>query len=421
MCNLTKYKLSLEINTNKMKYKLSIILILSSIIAESQVLSSRKGNTHNKSEFQISLIYPIGTNGGNSYNITNNFSINLIAGINGGVNGMEFGGFLNIDKQEVHGIQLAGFGNLNGGNTNGIQMSGFFNVNKGSMGGLQLAGFTNLNSGSCRGIQGAGFLNYNRDSEQIVQLAGFGNISGSFDGIQAAGFFNFSRTAGTADSVDVLKNYDFLKSGMQLAGFVNVAEDVRGIQVAGFANVAKNVEGIMVAGFINICDSINGVPVAFINYVKKNGYRRISVWSNEIFYLNTSFKMGIPQFYTIFNLGYRPEVNNINWCAGAGFGTTIHVNGNKYLDLEGMHHTIFDETIWDYESDYRYHSLNQLKISFRYEMKNRLSVFGGPDFNILVSPVSENIKDIKPSWAKHYSSRHNTIYTWFGFNAGVSF
>ena len=47
-----------------------------------------------KMPFQISLITPIGTNGVNAHRIENKVSINLIAGLNGGLDGFECGGVL---------------------------------------------------------------------------------------------------------------------------------------------------------------------------------------------------------------------------------------------------------------------------------------------------------------------------------------
>ena len=62
--------------------------------------------------FQISFITPLGTNGIESVNINNNFSINLFGGYNGGLDGLEVSGFAGILKNNMKGTQIAGFGNI---------------------------------------------------------------------------------------------------------------------------------------------------------------------------------------------------------------------------------------------------------------------------------------------------------------------
>ncbi|NJK84760.1 MAG: hypothetical protein HC906_01015 [Bacteroidales bacterium] len=61
--------------------------------------------------FQFTFVTPLGTNGTESYKIINEFSMNALLGINGGVDGFEFGGFINIDQGDVKGGQIAGFSN----------------------------------------------------------------------------------------------------------------------------------------------------------------------------------------------------------------------------------------------------------------------------------------------------------------------
>ena len=56
---------------------------------------------------QFSVIPDVGTNLGKSEEITNNVSVNVLWGKNGGVNGVEVGGIMNTIKGDVKGAQIA--------------------------------------------------------------------------------------------------------------------------------------------------------------------------------------------------------------------------------------------------------------------------------------------------------------------------
>ncbi|HAS35047.1 MAG TPA: hypothetical protein DCS15_01070 [Flavobacteriales bacterium] len=109
--------------------------------------------------FQVTFFTPLGTNGWDYEQFETNLSVNIIAGHNGAVNGLEFGGFWNSDRHYMHGLQLAGFGNSVFGDVNGIQGAGFINVDMKSF----------------HGVQGAGFLNHVHKNFHGIQLAGFSN------------------------------------------------------------------------------------------------------------------------------------------------------------------------------------------------------------------------------------------------------
>ncbi|MFC2129673.1 STN and carboxypeptidase regulatory-like domain-containing protein, partial [Bacteroidota bacterium] len=219
----------------------------------------------------------------------NRFSLNILAGYTGGVEGIEIGGFLNIDRNYVSGVQIAGFGNIVGKKTRGVQLAGFTNINIGSIYGVQVAGFNNVTNDTITGVQVAGFTNYLRGAMNGAQVSGFYNhLAKGANGFQAAGFVNYAgrdfRGAQVAGFVNVaidsiygaqvsgFANYQRGEmNGVQIAGFSNVARGkVKGAQVSGFANLSSGeVIGAQVAGFTNLSmGNIDGGQVAgFANYV----------------------------------------------------------------------------------------------------------------------------------------------------------
>jgi len=97
-----------------MKTTVKILLAVTIVLSTIYVKAQEKRDTGKVSRtFQFTFITPLGTNGIESENVTNNLSINLLAGYNGGLRGTEFGGFANILKGDMDGAQFAGFSNIN--------------------------------------------------------------------------------------------------------------------------------------------------------------------------------------------------------------------------------------------------------------------------------------------------------------------
>lgn len=355
--------------------------------------------------FQFTFIYPLGTNGHNAEKYSNDISLNLLGGYNGGVNAIELGAFVNINKGNVNGFQGAGFTNVNLGKTNGVQAAGFYNQSNEFSGG-QFAGFLNLNTGNSSGFMGAGFLNLVRGNMKGWQGAGFANVNTkSVTGVQLAGFGNFSK-----EHVD----------GAQIASFINVAEDVKGVQASGFINKAKKVKGAQI-GFLNVADSVDGIPVGFLSIVK-HGYYRLELGASESLFANASFKIGVPHFYNIFTVGYKQTEDDTYWSYGYGIGTLIELGSRVNLNIDATSQQI-NENEWHTD---KVNLLNTLKLNFSYKLANRFEIVAGPSYNIMVSEYDfrEGIgsqSNFVP-WS-FYDKNHDEVNVkmFVGFNAGIRF
>lgn len=371
---------------------------------------------------QLTLFYPIGTNGISTHFI-NNVSLNLLFGINGGVEGLELAGFANVDRRDVTGfqaagfvngaggsvlgLQAAGFANFAGGDSKAGQAAGFMNVHSQNLQGLQAAGFMNINGGTIQGLQAAGFMNINGMSTQGVQAAGFANINGtSVNGLQAAGFANIA--SGTVN-------------GLVVAGFMNInGYDVQGAQIAGFLNVARYVRGVQIS-VINICDSIQGVPIGLINIVQK-GYRRLELFTNESFYFNLGFKMGVKHLYTIYTAGMQPFSGHFRYGLGIGIGSEIDLTDKSFVNIDAIATHVNENEWWTETLNLQ----NQLRVIFGYRSAENFSVYGGPTFNVMVSqysqPGSNRIGSGMAPWTLYNRTINGTnIQIWPGLTAGFKF
>ncbi len=383
-----------SMNSLLLSVVLSLFIIGNTYSQEDQEMVRRR------SPFQVTFVTPVGTNGASSPEILNEFSFNMLVGVNGGVDGFELGGLINIDNGPVNGAQISGFGNIVTGEYEGFQLAGFANINDSYTEGFQAAGFLNIIDDRADAFQIAGFGNFTGSFEGM-QLSGFANIAGDMEGLQAAGFMNISGKT----------------EGAHIAGFMNVADKFEGLQAAGFMNIADKVEGVQIAGFLNICDSIDGIPIAPVSIVRKNGYRKFEFWGNETFYMNTSFRIGVPKFYTIFTVGFKPGYTDLNWGLGFGAGTSFAIADNHSFDLEGHVYQV-SSNLW---RKWDLNLLNQLRLNFTYQVAEHFSISAGPTFNVLISDSQVNANKISPAWSFSMSERKNSVRGWIGFNLGFRF
>lgn len=315
---------------------------------------------------QLTLIYPLGTNGIRSPYKNNYLSLNIFAGYNGSVTGLEIGGFANILKKDMKGFQIASFMNIVGGKTTGFQISSFANITKDSVLAFQGAGFMNINGNTTKGFQAAGFMNAINGDFTGFQAAGFTNIvNGNVKGVQAAGSINI-----------VKENVE----GTQISAGINIAKNIKGVQI-GIVNRADTVRGSQI-GIINIADSVTGVPIGLINFVK-NGYRSFDVSISEGFHTAFSYNIGVNKFYQIISAGIQTN-DKMRWGLGAGLGTRFAITKNQktYAGFELMAYHINEEN-WTNKLNL----LGQLKFKIHYQLSRQVGIFISPTLNVTVSQI----------------------------------
>ena len=372
--------------------------------------------------FQLSLFPGLGTNFKPVGRAINYFSINLVAGYNYGVKGVELGGFLNIDRSDVRYAQLSGFGNLVGGNVTGLQAAGFLNANKGELTkGAQLAGFINL-SRNMTGTQMAGFANIAIGDVDGTQFAGFYNHARKVDGAQFAGFHNHARTTDGAQLAGFANIAIDSVKGAQISGFFNQTTDLDGAQISGFLNKAKTVRGVQL-GIINVADTVeNGATIGLINIVMK-GMHQFELSHNDVTDLNLEFKSGTPRFYGIVGAGIETRENEF-WAFGGGFGTQFNPFPNKlYTGIEATTHSLHKGR----ESfENKFNMVNKLSLNLGYQLTKTISVNAGPVLNIYITNMYNADSqtygyDIggNPFFDEQYGNRN--VRMWVGYHVGVRF
>ena len=397
-------------NTKKIT-GIGLLLALLLISIHAHGASVRKPDSEDKplKQFQLSVFPMVGTDGTDVINYRYRTSLNLFAGITGGIDGFEAAYFMNITRGDIRGLQIAGFGNIGRGHAKGFQAAGFSNILNGDSDGFQAAGFMNLVHGNAYGVRWAGFMNTISGNNDGVMAAGFMNViggnmqgisgagfssfyRGSFSGISAAGFMNTVGgqsqgilLAGFTNAINqqaqgmMLAGFgNFSRSlvqGTQLAGFMNTSGDIQGLQVSGFLNVARKVEGIQL-GFINISDTISGVPFGFLSIVRKGGMRQLELSASDAMIAGASFKIGVPKFYNIFSIGHLPLHKEIDWTTGYGIGTNIELSDQHRMQVELHNYRLHKPDSW-WDSDYN-NNLNELRVLFSKRNDSNIEWFAGP-------------------------------------------
>ena len=366
-----------------MKKSVHLILIIV-LLNTIQVFAQENESSQevNVNPFQLSFFTPMGTNGINSWKVTNRVSLNIIAGYSGGLNGVEIGGFSNNIKGDMKGIQLVGYSNVVLGSSNGAQISGFSNVTKKSFKGVQVSGYSNVALDSAEAIQISGYSNVIIGSNEGIQISGFSNYSGEYKrGIQISGFSNVIK--GDAKAI-------------QVSGFSNVTtKDINGFQLSSFFNYARNVKGSQI-GFINVCDSIsNGIPVGFLSFVRKGGYSTLEIGGDETLWGQANFKIGVERFYNIFSVGAKMNAEHVIWGWGYGVGTMMHLRPKMNANLDIITYHINQDNYW-YDN---INMLNKIKLNVSYQLNNMFTIYGGLTYNVLLTdrlnkegtPIDNNI------------------------------
>ncbi|MBE9460510.1 hypothetical protein IEE83_01315 [Dyadobacter sp. UP-52] len=312
---------------------------------------------------QSSILPFISTNRELSGNVVNDFSFNVFAGYSLGTNKLEIGGLFNADRGHVKGVQLAGIGNFVGNNVTGFQYASALNVVMGNVRGLQYSTLLNFTAGNFKG----------------VQWAGIGNVMlGDLRGWQISGAYNFART---------------VKSGHQFS-------------------------------VVNYADSSATASIGIFNYIRKNGYRRYEISTDEFNYFNTTFKTGMSSFYNVFTLGFNWKIANKPFGSiGYGFGTAVKLGRGWMFNADITANAVALDKV----SLKSHNAAGLFRLTTGIERKTgkRFSVAFGPSLNLLtgneLGTSYDTRKLLSTFWLGGKPDHTKKNYGWIGFQFAVRF
>lgn len=434
---------------NRSLFALAFLLFLTSTVSFAQSQTDSDDDLLYR-KYRVTLVPGLSTNGIDAPRYNAKYSLNLIAGYNGGLDGYEVGlvninryfaqglqiGLLNASGGEMSGIQLAGVGNLSSGALNGIQISGMGNITASSLHGLQFSGFGNISASSMEGIQAAGFMNIAGDIEGL-QFAGIGNLSGGdMQGLQFAGIFNLAGgdMSGLLFS-GILNLNGGTTEGLVLSGITNISRDFQGIGGAGIINLSQSFQGIQFAGITNIADKGEGMQIGLVNYARDfegvpvglisyygNGRKNLDFWFTDGGFTHLGLTLGTNPVYNKLSLGFNPLIGNrnvwsVSWSIGSYRTLDDAWNRPNLTDYFSTHDFTFQRIF-----DGSWSSTPNAILSYKYLLgKNvtpKTALYLGPSVNLQISKQAGNSDYTWYSFSEGTRAGRDVRF-WIGFTAGV--
>jgi hypothetical protein len=266
-----------------------------------------------------------------------------------------------------------------------VQYAGIHNTVLDSMHGLQTAGISNYTKGKINGWQIAGIHNHASDTVRGVQIAGITNYANKkITGLQLAGIGNFSRRR---------------MNGWQVAGIFNYSTYLHGVQI----------------GLINVADSSDGYSIGLFNFVRKNGYHKVSLYANEVTNTNITIKTGNAKLYSMLMGGINLGNSAKAYSFGFGLGHDFMLSKKIALSAEISSQQLYLGN-WDYAN-----VLNKFKLNLNWQLTKNTALFAGPSFNAYYSNQTSSISGYKTIAPSNNFSLGKNLTGWVGWSAGITF
>ena len=315
--------------------------------------------------------------------IVNNVALSVLAGRAARLQGVEWAGLASLYSEKVHGAQFSGLANLVGGGAEAAQFAGLLNIVSGDARIAQFGGVLNIAGEGALGAQFAGAVNLVSEEFDGAQFSGGVNLVGEdLRGAQFAGLANV--VAGTS-------------SGLQMAP-VNIACDVTGVQI----------------GVVNSAETNEGVPIGLVSYVRDVGLQ-FDVWADETGMFSGSVRTGNERFSNHLGFGIAPlgERTYLGLLAGLGVEVPIVEDVVRFgFDLIG--YGLYND---DLENNWL--QLSKARALVGVTLVDRLELFGGPTFNVLVADEADRDVNLTPWSVYEYTSSDVHVRLWPGFVTGL--
>ncbi|MCC5905724.1 MAG: hypothetical protein JJU13_05945 [Balneolaceae bacterium] len=384
---------------------------------------------------RVTLIPGLSTNGIDATGYTARYSLNIIGGYHGGIDGYEMG-LVNANQRYTRGFQIGGV-NYSGGPMSGINIGGAVNYSRHSMRGAQISGIGNFTEQSLQGFQLSGLINSGYNTVNGLQIAGIGNIARrDLQGLQIAGVFNSTVEDSQGMVIAGFGNFNAGRAqGFMFSGAVNVARDMQAFSVAGILNATRNLQGFQVSGLANVAYRVRGMQVGLFNFARDfdgipvglvslygNGRHNIDIWMSDAGFQNVGLKLGTRSIYNMISLGYNPflrgrDVWSLGWTIGSYTPLDEAWDNPRYEGFFRMRDFSI-QNVQEGSLSIRLNSIYSYRYLLGYDIANGLGIYAGPTFNVL---LSREARSNEYTW---YSiirgERGGSDYSiWLGFTVGM--
>ncbi|MDI3289118.1 hypothetical protein [Polyangium sp. 15x6] len=303
----------------------------------------------------------VGTSTSRGSNVVHNVSANFLAGYATGLDGLEVGVGLNIEREFACGVQLTAVANIVAGPVRGVQAASGFNFAS-SLRGVQM-GAIDIAAGPVYGVQ-----------------MGALDIAGDVVGAQI-GALNIAGGA---------------VSGVQI-GAVNVATGpVKGVQL----------------GLVNYADR-SSLSFGLINIIRR-GRLHIDLWGQETGIVMAGIEHGGDYMHNIYGIGTRLVGSERRLALSLGLGGHVQISKRFSLDLDLLGYSLHEMPSLAPTA-----FLVQVRAVAALEIGARLGVFAGPSYTVV------NARSVEDALLAPYDSsgldptNANPILGWPGLTIGM--
>ena len=138
--------------------------------------------------------------------------------------------------------------------------------------------------------------------------------------------------------------------------------------------------------------------------------------------LQASAKVGIKPVYGILGIGTQFLSSDYKWAFGLGIGTHLIKLEKQSMNLEYMIFHVNENEIW---TD-NYNNFQQIRLLYSKRIGEKLSIFGGPSFNLNIAENKQSYGHTFESTFDPYSlyshvGDNHTAKGWIGFTLGIRF
>ncbi len=154
----------------------------------------------------------------------------------------------------------------------------------------------------------------------------------------------------------------------------------------------------------------------------KSLYKAFEMSVSEGLNLQAEAKVGIKPVYGVFGIGNQFVGEDYHWAIGLGIGTNLLKQEKQTVNLEYMFYHVNQNELWTNNGN----NLQQIKLFYSRRLKNTISVFGGPAFNINVAENTDGnglaFKSTFPPYEMFTNvGANHTTTGWIGFTLGIRF
>ena len=345
--------------------------------------------------FSAALLPTVGGAGENTVAYS---SLNLLAGKNHTVHGVEIGGVANLLTGDQEGFEVAGVANAIQGYSRGMVVGGVFNAIGETAEGFHVGGVANVVGETAVGFQVGGVANVVAKETTGWMVGGAANVLGG----DSVGW----HVAGAMDLVGKKM------TGLQTST-INVAKEMTGAQI-GVINVAGKATGAQI-GVINVAKEMDGAPIGVINIIG-DGMHSVAAWTSETTQGTVGVKLGSKHVFTILGVGGSSYKTGFTSVVG-GIGGHKDI-GPGWLEVDGLlqdinHGPLFSE-------DHQEPLLTSGRVSVGFNVVDRLAPFAGLSYNMSIPidgvPYDDPITPVQGSQISDTNMRW-----WPGFFAGIQY